>query len=47
MKIDSIQNGIVLDHISAGNALRIYYDLGWRKVTIAPEVLGKKARDCA
>lgn len=28
MKIDSIQNGIVLDHITAGNAMRIYNDLG-------------------
>ena len=25
MKIDSIQNGIVLDHISAGKAMQIYY----------------------
>lgn len=32
MKIDSIQNGIVLDHISAGNAMRIYYDLGLDKL---------------
>lgn len=28
MKIDSIQNGIVLDHITAGNAMKIYNDLG-------------------
>ena len=28
MKIDSIQNGIVLDQITAGNAMKIYYDLG-------------------
>ena len=28
MKIDSIQNGIVLDHITAGKALQIYKDLG-------------------
>lgn len=32
MKIDSIQNGIVLDHISAGNAMRIYFDLGLDKL---------------
>ena len=31
MKIDSIQNGIVLDHITAGNAMRLYYDLGLDK----------------
>ncbi len=28
MKIDSIQNGIVLDHITAGKAMQIYHDLG-------------------
>ena len=28
MKIDNIQNGIVLDHITAGKAMQIYYDLG-------------------
>lgn len=27
MKIDSIQNGIVLDHITAGKAMQIYRDL--------------------
>ncbi len=33
MKIDSIQNGIVLDHISAGKAMQIYYDLGLDKLS--------------
>lgn len=33
MKIDSIQNGIVLDHIKAGKAMRIYYDLGLDKLS--------------
>ncbi len=28
MKIDSIQNGIVLDHITAGKSMQIYNDLG-------------------
>ncbi|MBQ8317799.1 MAG: aspartate carbamoyltransferase regulatory subunit [Lachnospiraceae bacterium] len=28
MKIESIQNGIVLDHITAGKALLVYHDLG-------------------
>jgi aspartate carbamoyltransferase regulatory subunit len=28
MKIDSIQNGLVLDHITAGKAMQIYKDLG-------------------
>ncbi len=32
MKIDCIQNGIVLDHITAGNAMKIYYDLGLDKL---------------
>ncbi|MBQ1327423.1 MAG: aspartate carbamoyltransferase regulatory subunit [Eubacterium sp.] len=32
MKIDSIQNGIVLDHITAGKAMQIYYDLGLDKL---------------
>jgi len=32
MKIDSIQNGIVLDHISAGNGMKLYYDLGLDKL---------------
>ena len=50
MKIDSIQNGIVLDHITAGNAMKIYYDLGLDKLdcTVAiiknarSNVMGKK-----
>ena len=32
MKIDSIQNGIVIDHITAGNAMRIYSLLGFDKL---------------
>ena len=32
MKIDSIYNGIVLDHITAGKAMQIYYDLGLDKL---------------
>ena len=28
MKIDSIQNGVVIDHITAGNAMRLYQLLG-------------------
>ena len=32
MQIDSIQNGIVLDHITAGKAMQIYYDLGLDKL---------------
>ncbi|MBR3834053.1 MAG: aspartate carbamoyltransferase regulatory subunit [Lachnospiraceae bacterium] len=32
MKIESIQNGIVLDHITAGKALLVYHDLGLDKL---------------
>ena len=32
MKIDSIQNGIVLDHITAGKAMLIYKYLGLDKL---------------
>ncbi len=28
MKIDEIENGYVLDHISAGNGMRVYEALG-------------------
>ena len=39
MKIDSIQNGIVLDHITAGNAMRLYYDLGLDKLDCTVAIL--------
>ena len=50
MKIDSIQNGIVLDHISAGKGMQIYYDLGLNKLDcsvaiiqrVKSEKMGKK-----
>ena len=50
MKIDSIQNGIVLDHITAGKAMQIYYDLGLDKLDcsvaliqrVKSEKMGKK-----
>lgn len=32
MKIDSIKNGIVLDHITAGRSMEIYRNLGLDKV---------------
>lgn len=32
MKIDSIQNGIVLDHITAGKGMQIYTDLELEKL---------------
>ena len=43
MKIDSIQNGIVLDHITAGNAMKIYYDLGLDKLDCQVAII-KNAR---
>lgn len=50
MNIDSIQNGIVLDHISAGKALQIYSDLHLDKLdcsvaiikNVKSEKMGKK-----
>ena len=38
MIIDSIQNGIVIDHISAGKAMELYRILGLDKLdcTVAP-----------
>lgn len=39
MKIDSIQNGVVLDHITAGMALRVYKDLGLDKFDCSIAVL--------
>ena len=50
MKIDSIQSGIVLDHIKAGKAMIIYLDLGLDKLdctvaiikNVKSEKMGKK-----
>ncbi len=39
MKIDSIQNGIVLDHITAGMAMRIYDHLGLDKLDCSVAIL--------
>ena len=41
MKIDSIQNGIVLDHIPAGKAMQIYYDLGLDKLSCSVALIQK------
>ena len=35
MKIDSIKNGIVLDHIRAGKSLEVYKALGLDKLDVA------------
>ena len=50
MYIDSINNGIVIDHISEGNAMRIYESLGLDKLdcpvamimNVKSERMGKK-----
>lgn len=50
MKIDSINNGIVLDHIKAGKSMKIYQDLGLDEVdcsvaiikNVKSEKMGKK-----
>ena len=39
MKIDSIQNGIVLDHITAGKALQVYNDLELNKLDCSVAIL--------
>ncbi len=39
MKVDSIQNGIVLDHISPGKALQVYQDLGLNKLDCSIAIL--------
>ena len=39
MNIDSIQNGIVLDHISAGKALTVYHDLKLDKLDCSIGIL--------
>ena len=39
MKIDSIQNGIVLDHITAGMAMRIYNHLHLDKLDCSVAIL--------
>ena len=44
MKIDSIQNGIVLDHISAGKGMQIYYDLGLNKLDCSVAIIQRVKR---
>ena len=39
MRIESIQNGIVLDHITAGMALRVYNDLELDKLDCSIAIL--------
>lgn len=39
MKIDSIINGIVLDHISAGNAMKVYEALGLDKLDCSVAII--------
>ena len=39
MKIDSIKNGIVLDHISAGNAMKVYDALGLDKLECSVAII--------
>ena len=39
MNIDSIQNGIVLDHIAAGKALQIYNDLHLDKLDCSVAII--------
>ena len=39
MKIDSIINGIVLDHITAGNAMKVYEALGLDKLDCSVAII--------
>lgn len=39
MKIDSIYNGIVLDHITAGKSMQIYKDLGLDKLDCSVAII--------
>ena len=39
MKIDSIQNGIVLDHIKAGASMEIYQLLGLHKLDCSVAII--------
>lgn len=39
MNIDSIQNGIVLDHIKAGKGMEIYNDLGLDKLDCSVAII--------
>lgn len=39
MNIDSIQNGIVLDHITAGKGMEIYHDLGLEKLDCSVAII--------
>ena len=49
MHIDSIKDGVVIDHITAGNAMTIYHLLGFDKlecsVAIIKNVSSKKMQD--
>lgn len=39
MNIDSIESGIILDHIKAGMGLRIYHDLGLDKLACSVAII--------
>ena len=39
MKIDSIQNGVVIDHISAGRGMKLYELLGLSKVDCSVAII--------
>lgn len=45
MKIDSIQCGIVLDHVKAGMGLKIYHDLGLDKLECSVAIMNNVKSD--
>ncbi|MCC8016064.1 MAG: aspartate carbamoyltransferase regulatory subunit [Clostridiales bacterium] len=45
MKIDEIENGYVLDHISAGNGMRVYEALGLDKLSCQVAIIQNAKSD--
>ncbi|MGI6264243.1 MAG: aspartate carbamoyltransferase regulatory subunit, partial [Acutalibacteraceae bacterium] len=39
MNIDSIQNGVVIDHITAGSGMRLYELLGLEKLDVSVAII--------
>ena len=39
MNIDSIQNGVVIDHITAGNGMRLYSLLGLDSLDVSVAII--------
>ncbi len=44
MNIDSIKNGIVIDHISAGKGMRLYELLGLANLDVSVAIIKKRSK---